>query len=310
MGFRFRKSIKIAPGIKVNFGRKSVGMSVGGKYGGFSLNSKTGTRARISIPGTGLSYSTKISGSGRIKKKTPSSSKSKIRTSSLNLTPVCLRWWYIALIVLFAIAGLSSIGTSASTSIIAFVIALIMGLFTLKESKKSKNVQPADNGELLELQKVVLKDSPDELIMSEIQLKATAAQMAENSYRIMNDCSNLLQTSVNPSVFFERLQLFTTHCQTLVALEKYINFSGASPTELYNTLLKERQEVIREFLVRYLCKVDAKADSLKTAKGKQNQYQKFYDSLKPYFSEMDADNIEYIEANTRRTQLEPREEQT
>ena len=63
MGFRFRKSIKIAPGVKVNFGKKSVGMSIGNKYAGVSVNSRTGARARVSAPGTGLSYSTKISSS-------------------------------------------------------------------------------------------------------------------------------------------------------------------------------------------------------------------------------------------------------
>ena len=60
MGFRFRKSIKVAPGVKLNVGKKSVGVSVGGKYGGVSVNSKTGTRARVSAPGTGLSYTSKI----------------------------------------------------------------------------------------------------------------------------------------------------------------------------------------------------------------------------------------------------------
>lgn len=60
MGFRFRKSVKIAPGVKVNLGKKSVGVSVGGKHGGVSINSKTGARARVSAPGTGLSYSKKI----------------------------------------------------------------------------------------------------------------------------------------------------------------------------------------------------------------------------------------------------------
>lgn len=60
MGFRYRKSIKIAPGVKVNVGKKSVGVSVGGKYGGVSVNSKTGARARVSAPGTGMSYTTKI----------------------------------------------------------------------------------------------------------------------------------------------------------------------------------------------------------------------------------------------------------
>lgn len=60
MGIRFRKSIKIAPGVRLNIGKKSTGISIGGKYGGISMNSKTGMRARVSAPGTGLSYSTKI----------------------------------------------------------------------------------------------------------------------------------------------------------------------------------------------------------------------------------------------------------
>ncbi len=59
MGLRFRKSVKIAPGVKVNLGKKSAGISVGNKYGGVSVNSKTGARARVSAPGTGLSYSKK-----------------------------------------------------------------------------------------------------------------------------------------------------------------------------------------------------------------------------------------------------------
>lgn len=60
MGFGFKKSIKIAPGIKLNLGKKSAGISIGGKHGGISLNSKKGARARVSALGTGLSFSTKL----------------------------------------------------------------------------------------------------------------------------------------------------------------------------------------------------------------------------------------------------------
>jgi cytoskeletal protein RodZ len=67
MGLRFRKSIKLAPGVKLNLGKKSAGISVGGKYGGVSYNTKTGSQARVSAPGTGLSYSTKIGGSNKTK---------------------------------------------------------------------------------------------------------------------------------------------------------------------------------------------------------------------------------------------------
>lgn len=63
MAFRFRKSIKLAPGVKLNLGKKSVGVSVGGKYGGVSYNSRNGARARVSAPGTGLSYSTSLKSS-------------------------------------------------------------------------------------------------------------------------------------------------------------------------------------------------------------------------------------------------------
>lgn len=56
MGFRFRKSIKIAPGVRVNVGKKGSSLSVGGK--GATVNfSKKGTRTTIGIPGTGISYS-------------------------------------------------------------------------------------------------------------------------------------------------------------------------------------------------------------------------------------------------------------
>ncbi len=62
MGLRFRKSIKIAPGVKLNIGSKSVGVSLGGKFAGISLNSRTGAQVRASAPGTGLSYTKKIGG--------------------------------------------------------------------------------------------------------------------------------------------------------------------------------------------------------------------------------------------------------
>ena len=62
MGLRFRKSFKIAPGVRFNVGKKSVGFSIGGKRAGVSINSRTGASARVSAPGTGFSYITKFSG--------------------------------------------------------------------------------------------------------------------------------------------------------------------------------------------------------------------------------------------------------
>ena len=79
MGLKFRKSFKIAPGVKVNLGKKSIGMSIGGKHSGISINSKSGTRARVSVPGTSLSYSTKVGGT---KKRNRSTSNNTVQTSN------------------------------------------------------------------------------------------------------------------------------------------------------------------------------------------------------------------------------------
>lgn len=67
MGLRFRKSIKIAPGVKLNLNKKSTSISFGGKHGGVTVNSKRGASYRVSAPGTGLSYTGKIGGSSKKK---------------------------------------------------------------------------------------------------------------------------------------------------------------------------------------------------------------------------------------------------
>lgn len=67
MGLRFRKSIKIAPGVKLNLNKKSTSISFGGKHGGVTVNSKRGASYRVSAPRTGLSYTGKIGGSSKKK---------------------------------------------------------------------------------------------------------------------------------------------------------------------------------------------------------------------------------------------------
>ena len=56
MGFRFRKSFKIAPGVRFNLSKKSIGVSFGGKGARVSVNSSGRKTASVGIPGTGISY--------------------------------------------------------------------------------------------------------------------------------------------------------------------------------------------------------------------------------------------------------------
>ena len=56
MAFRFRKSINLGGGARVNFSKSGIGASVGGKGCRVTKRADGGTRTTASIPGTGLSY--------------------------------------------------------------------------------------------------------------------------------------------------------------------------------------------------------------------------------------------------------------
>jgi hypothetical protein len=60
MGFGFRKSIKIAPGIKINLSKSGISTSIGGK----GLTYNTRGRVTASVPGTGLRYTANLTGRG------------------------------------------------------------------------------------------------------------------------------------------------------------------------------------------------------------------------------------------------------
>jgi hypothetical protein len=55
-GVRFRKSMKVLPGVRVNVSKTGVSTSLGGRGASVNLGTQ-GTRSfTLGIPGTGLSY--------------------------------------------------------------------------------------------------------------------------------------------------------------------------------------------------------------------------------------------------------------
>ncbi len=75
MAFRFRKSVKIAPGVRLNLGKKGGSLTVGKRGASVNLGSR-GVHSNIGLPGTGLSYRSRIAG------KTAKSKTQSSRTSS------------------------------------------------------------------------------------------------------------------------------------------------------------------------------------------------------------------------------------
>lgn len=59
MGFKFRKSIKLLPGVKLNLGKKGISSVSIGKRGATVNINKNGVQTTLGIPGTGISYKSK-----------------------------------------------------------------------------------------------------------------------------------------------------------------------------------------------------------------------------------------------------------
>ena len=65
MALRFRRSFKIAPGVRVNIGKNGLSsISVGTRGASMSFG-KSGTYSNVGIPGTGLSFRNKVGGSSK-----------------------------------------------------------------------------------------------------------------------------------------------------------------------------------------------------------------------------------------------------
>lgn len=123
MGFRFHKSVKIVPGVKVNFNKKSSSITFGGKGAHYTINSKGRSTTTVSIPGTGISYSESSGGSH---------SRGNKRKTNKWLTK-CLKW-------LFIIIGYGLLAVLALTAFaFVWIPAVPVLIYFLKSEKFKEN---------------------------------------------------------------------------------------------------------------------------------------------------------------------------
>lgn len=93
MGWNFRKSVKIAPGVKVNFSKRGASVSAGPKGFKVSVNSKGKVHQTVSIPGTGLYSRKKIADIN--------SSKKEGLSVKVNMSKFKRKWTILKLFTLF-----------------------------------------------------------------------------------------------------------------------------------------------------------------------------------------------------------------
>ena len=79
MGLRFRKSITICKGVRVNLGKAGASLSVGTKGCRYSIHSSGRRTASVGIPGTGIYYTQSSSRGTRKYKSTAHTKKQEIQ---------------------------------------------------------------------------------------------------------------------------------------------------------------------------------------------------------------------------------------
>ena len=137
MGFRFRKSVKIAPGVRATIGKKSASISVGTKGTRYTVNTSGRKTTTVGVPGTGLSHVS-----------TSNSSKHKgAAGGAVEYSPKKCKVFAIIFLILAAIALLIGLPTLSAGGWIFLIIGLpclILGLVYLKNGRAPKEDAPQD----------------------------------------------------------------------------------------------------------------------------------------------------------------------
>lgn len=104
MGLRYRKSMKVAPGIRLYLGKNGISTSFGRRGASISVG-KRGTFLNVGLPGTGLSYRQRIDSTGTKKKVQQKSNISEAVPSITHQRTFEINYWSLLkyLIGLYAI---------------------------------------------------------------------------------------------------------------------------------------------------------------------------------------------------------------
>lgn len=244
MGIRFRKQVKIAPGVKLNIGKKSVGVSVGGKVAGVSYNTKTGARARVTAYGTGLSYSKKLGGGAKGGKVDENSSADLATLKAIQKAgkkPIMLRPWFWALGALFVASGIFGATESLPTGLVTVAIGVLM-LFGAWRAK-AKGWEPFDADAFY-------------FLLCEYSQSFAAAPEAKT----LEDLLDLYERAEDAAA-----QMADMTEQPLV--------NGATPQHAVEVLARRKADVCNAFLDEYAKEVRQKAFSL--SRGRRQKLEGF-----------------------------------
>jgi hypothetical protein len=114
LGFRFHRSIRLLPGVRINLSRRGISTTIGPRGASVNVRSR-GTYANVGLPGTGLSSRTRLDSTGHAQSRpaaltgqsTPADSRSSAEPSTPRGRPV---WRWILLGILIGVGAMLVLG--------------------------------------------------------------------------------------------------------------------------------------------------------------------------------------------------------
>lgn len=145
---------------------------------------------------------------------------------------------------------------------------------------------------MLKLQELIIPGH-SELIMSLKDLEKHGTHKIDRHAQIVDDCEQLINTTENAETFFSRYQLLLETLKILREFEPFFHFIGYLPSEKFDYFINEKQKYICLLVDRMYNRALIKGDSLKTEKGKLNQFIKAYDTIMNFEKQMTFETINY-----------------
>lgn len=211
MGIRFRKSLKIAPGVKFNINKKSVGLTIGTRGAHASINSKGRRTTSVGIPGTGLSY-TSISSQKSAPLKSTSKSKVAAQEEIKDIVQSAPSEPHGPILKKEALTY---------TLHVKFKPSALQRLF----GKKSSSEDYATNQDLLHWQQLI---SPEilSLTMSPSELENRSEEILKDRLEVFQSSRQIIDHTLDIDIFFKNYQILLTEFHRIAAFSPYITIDG------------------------------------------------------------------------------------
>lgn len=252
MGLRYRKSVKIAPGVKINFNKKSASVTVGSGRVHHTVNTNGRKTTSVNLPVKGLSYT-----GGETSRHSASKSRNKVSVTpgtasatNCNTTSSVVPSYKIKAVVsdipgkselvigaFFLIFGLCCMTASPAVGFILWGLSAFYfyDYFSYKKHPEKGNRINADG--LLEWQSLLSSDAQTVSELSKLS-RPVLSSLKEETKKYYDLLSGSNQ-NVNKKKYSD---LLLSAQQQIVAFSKFVVIKGDKPEkdlELYQKLIEE-----------------------------------------------------------------------